>query len=184
MGEMEITNKIVAVGADSTAVNTGRKGGAVRLLEYELERPLHWFICGLHLNELPFRHLCQKLIGQNPNLWKGEIGQSLCSCEHLPVSKMGFQAITDDNPLPDIDFDEISCDQAYLYRIMAAIRSGTISDDLLREQPGPPSHARWLTIASRVCRLYVSTESPSPELCLLTGHRQENTVLHHVNFTF
>jgi len=55
---------------------------------------------------------------------------------------MGFQAITDDNPLPDIDFDEISCDQAYLYRIMAAIRSGTISDDLLHEKPGPPSHAR------------------------------------------
>jgi len=170
MEEMEITNKIVAVGADSTAVNTGRKGGAVRLLECKLGRPLHWFICSLHLNELHFRHLCQKLIGQtqSPNLWKGEIGKLLCSCEHLPVSKMGFQAITDDNPFPDIDFDEISCDLAYLYRIMAAIRSGTISDDLLREKPGPPSHARWLTTASRVCRLYVSTESPSPELFLLT----------------
>jgi len=67
----------------------------------------------------------------------------------------------DDNSLPDIDFDDISCDQA-------AIRSGTISDDLLREKPGPPSQARWLTTASRVCRLYVSTESPSPELSLLT----------------
>lgn len=41
MKEMEITDKIVAVGADSTAVNTGRKGGAVHLLECKLRRPLH-----------------------------------------------------------------------------------------------------------------------------------------------
>jgi len=54
----------------------------------------------------------------------------LCSCEHLPVSKIRFQAITDNNPLPDIDFDEISCDRAYQYRIMAAKLSGTISDNL------------------------------------------------------
>jgi hypothetical protein len=106
---------------------------------------LHWFVCSLHLNELPFRHLCNKLIGptQSPSLLKGSIGKLLPSCELLPVSKTGFQAITDDVTLPDIDYDDISSDQAYLYKMIKAIRIGTISNDLLREKPGPLSHARW-----------------------------------------
>src|SRR5262245_58703403 len=48
--------------------------------------------------------------------------------------------------------------------MISVIRNGAISNDLLREQPGPLSQARWLTTASRRCRLYVSTEEPSPEL--------------------
>ena len=68
----------------------------------------------------------------------------------------------------EIYFEEISCDQAYLYRIIAAVRGGAVSNDLLQEKPGPLSHARWLTTASRICRLYVSTDLPSPELSFLT----------------
>ena len=42
-----------AIGCDGTAVNTGTKGGIIRLLETKLGRPLHWFICQLHANGLP-----------------------------------------------------------------------------------------------------------------------------------
>lgn len=168
--EMGITDKIMAVGADSTAVNTGHRGGAIHLLELHIGRPLQWFICFLHLNELPFRQLCKTLIGptEGPTLWKGPIGNALATCASLPLSAEGFQLITDGDPLPEIDVSELSNDQAYLYKMITAIRSGSISDDLLQEKPGPMSMARWLTTASRICRLYVATVQPSNELYSLT----------------
>lgn len=168
--ERGITEKIVAVGADSTAVNTGHRGGAIHLLELHTGRPLQWFICSLHLNELPFRHLCKTLIGptEGPTLWKGPIGDALATCTSLPLPAEGFRLITDGDPLPEIDVNELSNDQAYLYKMITAIRSGSISDDLLQKKPGPMSMARWLTTASRICRLYVATVLPSNELYSLT----------------
>ena len=35
---------VVAVGCDGTAVNTGFKGGVVRLLEENLKKPLQWIV--------------------------------------------------------------------------------------------------------------------------------------------
>ena len=58
--EMSFGGKLRAIGADSAAVNTGNKNDAIRLLECHLKRALHWFICSLHVNELPLRHLCKK----------------------------------------------------------------------------------------------------------------------------
>ena len=60
--EMSFGDKLRATGADGTAINTGNKNGAIRLLECHLKRALQWFICSLHVNELPMRHLCKKLI--------------------------------------------------------------------------------------------------------------------------
>ena len=57
--ETSFDDKLRAIGADSTAVNTGNKNGAIRLLECHLKRALHWFICGLHVNKLPLRHVCK-----------------------------------------------------------------------------------------------------------------------------
>jgi hypothetical protein len=67
---------LVAVGCDGTVVNTGITGGVIRLLELELGRPLQWFICLLHANELPLRHLFLKLDGvtQGPRSMSGPIG--------------------------------------------------------------------------------------------------------------
>jgi hypothetical protein len=165
-----LLQKILAVGADSTAVNTGARGGAIHLLECHLHRPVQWIICWLHLNELPLRHLCKELIGptEGPGQWKGPIGCALVTCETLP--KTIFNIINDGNMFPDIDTDNynLSRDQAYLYKIIKAIRTGVISDDLLRQKPGPMSMARWLTTASRICRLYVGTSQPSSQLILLT----------------
>ena len=48
--------QIVALGCDGTVVNTGVKGGIVRLLELSLKRPVNWFICQLHANK-QLRHL-------------------------------------------------------------------------------------------------------------------------------
>lgn len=168
--DMEIESKIFAVGADSTPVNTGRKNGAIHLLESRLGRPVQWLICSLHLNELPLRHLCKKLIGpsESATQWKGPISNALSSCETLPRSPSGFKKIDNGDPLPNIDVEELSCDQSYLYQIISAIRTGYIDDDLLRQKPGPMLLSRWLTTANRICRLYISSDRPSDELLTLT----------------
>ena len=48
---------IVFVGCDDANVNTGRMGVILRLLELDFSKPLQWFVCQLHLNEFPLRHL-------------------------------------------------------------------------------------------------------------------------------
>lgn len=52
--------KLVAVGCDGTNINTEKKNGVVRRLEIFVGHNLHWFLC-LHTNELPLRHLFQKI---------------------------------------------------------------------------------------------------------------------------
>ncbi|GBL75056.1 hypothetical protein AVEN_243840-1 [Araneus ventricosus] len=54
--------KLVVIGYDGTAVNTGWKNGLIRRIEIHLGKPLQWVVCLLHhFNELPFRHLFQYL---------------------------------------------------------------------------------------------------------------------------
>ena len=53
-----------AVGCDGTVVNTGYKNGIIRQLELSMGRPLQWFVCLLHTNELPLRHQLQHLDGK------------------------------------------------------------------------------------------------------------------------
>ena len=70
--ELSLEKDIIAVGADSTAVNAGSKQGAIMLLKEKLEKSLNWIICSLHLNELPLRHLCK-----GPLNHKGSIGDEI-----------------------------------------------------------------------------------------------------------
>ena len=55
---------VVALGSDGAPNNTGHTNGALRKLEEKFERPLHWFVCLLHFNELPLRHLFEYLDGK------------------------------------------------------------------------------------------------------------------------
>ena len=148
------------IGGDSTAVNTGRKGGAITLLEKELDRRLVWLICLLHVNELPLRHLFVDLDGptQGDKAFKGPIGKILKHAEEYTVNR-DFTPIADGEGLRDLPQDvikDLSRDQRYLYEIVKSIRSGTLSDIAKKHKIGPVNHSRWLTLASRICRLYVS----------------------------
>ena len=49
-------------------------------------------------------------------------------------------------------------------QIYNALISGFYSNDLSNRDLGKINHARWLTTANRLNRLYVSTEEPSNEL--------------------
>ncbi|GBN83134.1 hypothetical protein AVEN_97914-1 [Araneus ventricosus] len=74
-------------GCDETSVNTGVKGDIIRNMELILNRPLQWFVCQLHANELPLRHHFAHVDGTTtgPRSFTGEIGKSLAGCEKLSV---------------------------------------------------------------------------------------------------
>lgn len=160
------TDALVVVGCDGTNVNTGVHGGIIQFFEQRLTKPVHWFVCMLHLNELPLRHIFKMLDGEStsPKAFSGLIGKKLQSCDRMPI--VSFKKISTSN-LPEVDFKDLSTDQKYLYRICAAVSTGKCSADLAHLKPGPVNHSRWLTMACRTLRLYIATENPSSQLYIL-----------------
>lgn len=165
------TSNLSAVGCDGTAINTGSKGGVIRRLELKIGRPLQWFVCQLHANELPLRHLFHHLDGATtgPKSFSGLIGKQIDnhSLTNLPVDN--FEQIIGNLPVLS-ELNDLSTDQKYLYEMCQAIESGHCSAGLAKRNPGKMSHARWLTTANRVLRLYISTKEPSHELKTLTTY--------------
>lgn len=84
----ELAN-LLAVGSDGTNVNTGVKGGIIRLLEEHFQQPLQWLICLLHFNELPFRAYFKSLDGETsgPSHFSGVIGKEITSNKMDSVQK-------------------------------------------------------------------------------------------------
>ncbi|GBL77181.1 hypothetical protein AVEN_201605-1 [Araneus ventricosus] len=69
-----------------------------------------------------------------------------------------------DYQIPAIDRSILSKHKQYLLDISMAMKSGIGKEDLTVRDPGLLSHSRWLTTANRTLRLYLSEESPTPEL--------------------
>ena len=162
---------IICIGADGTNTNVGADGGCIHFLEILLKRPLHYFICQLHGNELPFRALFYFYDGKpkGPQKWTGPIGKMVTqnvSC--LPV--IAFQPIKfkDFPQIPDDVVKDLSWDQRYLYNICLSIIDGEISADLANIEPGPACVSRWNTLWSRILRIYVATHQPSKSLLRLS----------------
>ncbi|KAK3909522.1 Transcription antitermination protein NusB [Frankliniella fusca] len=160
--------QLKVVGADGTAHNTGHIGGAITLLENRLGKSLQWQICLLHFNELPLRHLILHLDGttSGPNSFTGPIGKQLKTCEEKPIVK--FNTIRAD--LPEIDPKLLSTDQKYLLEICNAVSTGDFPDALAKKDPGLLCHARWLTAANRILRLYVTEDRPSKNLKMIAKY--------------
>lgn len=156
------TDNVVVIGCDGTAVNTGSKGGVIRLIEERLQKPLQWIVCLLHSNELPLRHLIHGIDGKTsgPVGFTGIIGQQLPDCEKNPIVQ--YDAIESQHI--DIGDADLSTDQMYLLEIYKAVSSGDCPVSVAKRSPGKMAHSRWLTTASRMLRLYVSTEQPSENL--------------------
>ena len=163
---------LTAVLCDSTNVNTGEHNGVIRLLETALSRPLQWLICMLHLNELPFRAIFTKVDGttSGPRGFHGNIGSRLkFNPKSLPI--VNFKAVPGctENLSEEIKRD-LSEDQCYMLRACLVVQEGkdhAAEQDLnflTSASPGSLHHARRLTCANRVLRLYCSTEKPSEEM--------------------
>lgn len=161
-------NELEAIGCDGTATNTGWKNGVIRNIEVTIQRPLQWFICLLHFNELPFKHLFEHLDGETtgPSSFSGKIGKLLPGCEKLPVQN--FEAIESEEI--SVNKADLSKDQQYLLDIVRAIQTGHCPPDLAVRNPGPLCHSRWLTCANRVLRLFISQTSPTNEVKILVNY--------------
>ena len=110
-------------------------------------------------NELPLRHLFEAIDGKTSGKesWTGPLGKMLPKVEELPLDP-DFTVI-EGGDLPDLSEDEVgdlSTDQKYLYRILKIIKTGNIPPDFQKFNIGPLNHSRWLTLANRICRLYIS----------------------------
>ena len=152
-------------------MNVGRHGGIgiLRIIELNLERPIQWIVCMLHFNELPFRHIFQKYLGvtSGPKTFKGDLAKLLeTDLTHLPI--INYTTIRGNvNELHEDIIHDISKDQKYLYEMSKAIQNGICSPELAIRFPGNLNHARWLTRANRILRLFISTQVPSKELVRL-----------------
>lgn len=80
---------LIGICTDGEPTNTGTHGGIIRRFELLLKRPLHWFVCLLHFNELPFRHLFEvldKSSSTEPTSTTGKLSKQIENSEALPVS--------------------------------------------------------------------------------------------------
>jgi len=129
---------LTVVGCDGTAVNTGRTGGVIRLLELKVKHPLQWLVCLLHANELPLRHLFQSLDGATTGShgFSGTLGNALNKCNELPVVE--YRPVKTD--LPHVDPRDLSTDQRHLFEIVQSVSSGYCSRDLSLRNPGALNH--------------------------------------------
>lgn len=150
-------NQLEAVGCDGTVTNTGHKNGIIVRLEHQIMAPVNWFICQLHANELPLRHLIQHIDGntKGPNALSGVIGKALLDCEKLPLVSFRQISVT----LPEVSRESLSADQAYLFDICHLVSTGLCDQGLIKKQPGKLVHSRWLTTANRVLRLCINIKS-------------------------
>ncbi|GBM51007.1 hypothetical protein AVEN_199773-1 [Araneus ventricosus] len=85
-------------------------------MELILNRPLQWFVCPLHANELPLRHLFAHVDRTTTGSRRltGEIRKSLARCEKLSV--VSSTAI--ENTLCEVtNKKDLSTDQLYLMDI-------------------------------------------------------------------
>jgi hypothetical protein len=162
------TEQLVAIGCDGTNVNTGCEGGVIRLLELHCNKPLHWFVCLLHMNELPLRHLFIHIDGvtHGPSSFSGQVGKSL---SNFCLRVVDFEPV-EGNELKLASCSDLSDDQRYLADMWSAVTSGKCSVDVANRQPGPMAHSRWLTTASRILRLYIGTVKPGENLKTLVKY--------------
>ena len=61
--QYNLTESCLVLGADSTPINTGWKGGAAAHLEKLLRHKCHWAICMLHSKELFLHYLIEGIDG-------------------------------------------------------------------------------------------------------------------------
>lgn len=110
-----------------------------------------------------------RVLGPKTNA--GALGKELDICETLPlaiykkIENVGLPANIEDWDLRD--------DQKYLYEISMAIHTGMCSEELATKKPGKQHNARWMTKASRYCRLYVSKAKPTKNLIDIVTYIQK-----------
>ena len=146
--EYDSTTSLQVLGGDSTAMNTGWKGGSHAHLEELLGRRLFWTICQLHVNELPLRHLIRQIDGPTSSEkgFMGPVCSLLSKVEQMPFNPK-FKALPGGEDLISLT-DEVvaamSTDQKTCYKLVQAIKQGKLPVELQDLKCGPLCHARFV----------------------------------------
>ena len=148
------TDSLMFLAGDSTNMNTGWKGGTHALLEELLGRRLYWGICTLHTNELPLRHLITSLDGptSSDKGFMGPVGSLLSKVNEMPYNP-GFRALPGGEELVTLQgevLEKMSTDQKTCYKLVKAVREGSLPKGMQDMLCGPLCHARWLTTGQRL----------------------------------
>ena len=154
------------IGGDGCSVNTGYENGVFACLESFIGRPLQRFICLLHANELPLRAAITHYVGRTigPDKHEGSISKQIHNPQLTELPIVNSKSVSSEFPVIEEVHKDLSTDQLYLYDICQGIIAGKIDPGLAARHPGTIGHAQWLTTASSILRLYVSTEKPSNKL--------------------
>lgn len=182
--EREAVADLVLIRGDSTSTNTGCWGGAIVYLEKMVGHKCHWLVCWIHINELPLRHLIEKLDGPfiPRSGFTGPIGKLLHKIDDLEVN-YSFKALPDTNKireLPEYIVNQMSTDQKNCYKLLSAIQTGNLSGELAKIKCGPLNTSRWLTTAEALMMLWMRVHE-------LTGEdlrKLEVLILFIINYYF
>ena len=86
-----IQSKDSLIACDGCNVNTGKHGGVIRRVELELDRPLQWLVCLLHLTKLPLREMFKNIDGitTGSRTYQGEMEKTTSDCSpNIPNCKI------------------------------------------------------------------------------------------------
>lgn len=158
LGQHGATESCLVLGGDSTASNTGWRGGVMAHLEKLLGHKCHWAVCQLHTNELPLRHLIQSLDGPTSSKdgFTGPVGKLLSTVNQMEYNP-NFIALPNGEDLiniPDNIVKNMSTDQNLCYKLCKAVKSGSLPPELREIQCGLLNHARWLTTGMRLVYMW------------------------------
>ena len=152
------------VGSDTCNKNSGQHKGVQAMLEEKLKRPLQRILCLKHGIEIFWHQFFRLIDGETsgPSTLKGIVGKQIDNNIFYTGDIRTFKPVEVWNPIPDLSAEVIrnmSSDQAYLYRIVKAVMTGSeyftqIDKQLRTASPGKLHGARWITLANRILRLY------------------------------
>ena len=103
----------------------------IRLIDKTIEKPVQWFICLLHINELPLRHLFDYLEGPTtePRIFSRTIDKALQTCDKRPV--ISFEQFPARQKLRNLDVNALSqwfsTGVPLHFRVPIVIRWGAVS---------------------------------------------------------
>ena len=151
-------DSLLVLMGDSTAMNTGWKGGTHAMLEQMINWKLFWGICMIHTNELP------PLPPDHWSGWPNLLGHRLHWARVPPAGQgqhndlqPGVQGLARGEDLikiPQAVLVKMSTDQQLSYRLVQAVKSGSLPPELQEVQCGKICHARWLTTGQRLIYMW------------------------------
>ncbi|GBN07097.1 hypothetical protein AVEN_25022-1 [Araneus ventricosus] len=129
-------------------------------MELILNRPLQWFMCQLHANELPLRHLFVHVDGTTIGAQKLHWQNRKIVGRMREVTLVSFTPI--ECTLCEVTKKkDLSTERLYLMEICEAINCGHCRESLSKRNPGKVCNSRGLRATNRILRLCVPNENPS-----------------------